>query len=887
MSPVLYRFGRLLLRAYPADFRRRFGHEMAHHFVTRSREIRYRDGVVSAVRFWIKSTFDAARAAALERRDERRMRQPKPAGKGPGSDLGQDIRFAFRTLQRSPGFTVVALLTLALGIGGTTAMFSVLDSALLQPLPFSQPDRLIMGRATFDGNVNPWVAFPDYMDYRDQAKSIESLAAFTLFTDKATITGSGEPEEAEFGFATPNLFSTLGVRPILGRTFTIQELTPDGSAQVVLSHEFWQRWYGGDRDVVGKTLVFDGIGATVMGVMPAGFRVMNDVDMWVPPWPGNSDPVTRRYHNWLLVGRLAEGFTLEGARAEVDLISTQLQDAYPDSNQGKALQVDGLQDAMVEGYSRSLFLLMGAIGLVLLIACSNVASLLMARASSRTSEMAIRSSLGAGRGRLARQLLVECMVLALGAGVLGILLAVWLQDLILGLIPMETLDIRSVGLSPTMLASGLVLSLATVLLFGAFPSLVAARANPAEDLKDGTRTSGGRGGIRLRSLLVVSQVAVSLVLLVGSGLLLKSFAQLRGVDMGFRVENVFTVAVSLPTERYPDQSVRQPFFEGLREAVAGLPGVEAVGLIDRLPILQPAGNVAIWAPERPPATNRDAPWADQRIVFPGYFEAMEIPVLQGRDFNATDDPESTPVIILSRSTVEAVFPEEEALGRQVAVDVGGDEPGMFQVVGVVEDHRNSSVQSRARPAMFFPYPQRAANTMRLTVVSGNDPSTLYRPIQERVWEEDGNLVLSDPMTMEEAVAQSIGSVRAVTVVLGVFAAVAMGLAALGLYGVLAFMVSKQAREIGIRVAMGASGGRVLRLVLSRGLLLVLGGSVLGIGGALGAAGYVEDLLFRTDPRDPVTYAGVTAVFLVVALGACLIPGWRALKVDPVQAFRTE
>lgn len=451
---------------------------------------------------------------------------------------------------------------------------------------------------------------------------------------------------------------------------------------------------------------------------------------------------------------------------------------------------------------------------------------------------------------------------------------------------MDYLDLRGVGMSPTMLGVGLVLSLATVLLFGTFPSLAAARANTAEDLKEGSRTSGGRGGARFRSMLVVFQVAVSLVLLMGSGLLLRSFAKLRSVDPGYRVEGVFTAAVTLPDQRYPDGALRLQFFEGLRESVEALPGVQAVGMVNRLPILQAGGNVAIWAPERPPETNRDAPWADRRIIFPTYFEVMGIPIVMGRNFQSSDDAEAPPVIILSRATAEAVFPDENALGRMVGVDEGS-EPGFYEVVGVVEDHRNASLQSRARPAMFFPYAQQAAQTMRLTVTTAGDPMDLFRPIQERVWEQDRELVLGEPQSMEQVVSGSIGSTRAIAVVLAVFAAVALGLAALGLYGVLAYLVSRQAREIGIRMALGASGGRVLRLVLSRGMILVVVGAILGMAGALGGARFMEGLLYQTDPTDPFTYGIVTLFFLLVALGACLLPGWRAVKVNPVEAFRAE
>jgi putative ABC transport system permease protein len=744
-----------------------------------------------------------------------------------------------------------------------------------------------MGRATMGGNVNPWVSFPDYMDYRDQAESLASLATIGGGAGSVTVTGTDEPEQANITFVTRNLFETLGVAPILGGTFSIEELPQNGPGEVVISHSFWQSWFGGDPDVVGRTLTVDGSSTTVVGVMPPGFRFMYDVDLWSPPWPGNSRPITRRYHNWLLVGRLAPGATLEEARAEVDVISVQLQEAYPDSNRRKALQLDGLQTAMVEGYRQSILILVGSIVLVLLIACSNVASLLMARGSARVSELAVRSAMGAGRFRLTRQLLVECLILALTSGVAGVLLAMWLQDLILGFVSLNLLGIEELGVSFTMLGIALALSVGTVLLFGVYPSFSAARANPAADLKEGSRGSTAGGGVRFRSGLVVLQVALSLVLLVGSGLLLKSFARLSGVDPGFRVENLLTARLDLPADRYANAEDRIVFFKSLEESILGLPGVESVGFSTHLPILQTAGNVAIWAPDRPPETNNDAPWADRRIILPDYFETMEIPLVDGRFFDDTDDAGAPPVIILSRTTADLVYPEAPSVGRDVAVDVGADEPGIFRVVGVVEDHQTSSLAGNVRPAMFFPHAQLATGSLSLAVATGVAPTSLIRPIQERIWDMNRDIILSGPQTMEEAIANSVAGRRSVTTILSLFTAVAMGLAALGLYGVLAFLVAQKVHEIGIRVALGASRGAVMRLVMSKGMLLVAGGLVLGIVGALASARLVDGMLFQTTTTDPGTYTVVTAAFVLVALVACFVPARRAIRVDPVDAFRSE
>ncbi|UCC72956.1 MAG: ABC transporter permease [Gemmatimonadota bacterium] len=815
------------------------------------------------------------------------MRKTAGYGASRVTDLRLDLRYGIRALRRTPGFTLVALITLALGIGATTAMFSVLDTALRRSLPFPEADRLVLGRATFSGRVNPWASFPDYMDYRDQSESLASLATIGGGSFLVTITGTGEPEQARITNVTNNLFSTLGVVPHLGGTFTIEERPEAGGGEVVISYGFWQRWFGGSPDVLGRSLSVDGNSMTVVGVMPAGFRFLYDSDLWVPPWPGNSDPITRRYHNWLLVGRLAPGVSLSAARSEIDVISAQLEEAYPESNRRKALQLDYLHVAMVEGYRQSLLVLAGAIVLVLLIACGNVANLFLARGSTRSSELAVRAALGATQSRITRQLLAECTILALVAGSLGIVLAIWFQGLVLGFVSMDLLGIEKLGLSSTMLGIALLLSLITVLIFGVFPSLAAARTDPAEQLKQGSRRVTSGSGTRFRSGLVILQVALSLVLLVGSGLLIRSFARLRGVDPGFRMENLLTATVSLPADDYQEENLRVQFFQNLRDRIEALPGVETVGMITRLPILQTAGNVAIWAPERPPETNNDAPWADRRIVLPGYFATMGIPLVEGRVIQASDVAASTPVIVLSRTTAQTVFPESGALGRQVAVDMGRDEPDLFQVVGIVEDHQLSSLAGATRPAMFFPYAQRPARTMRLAVGTATDPKNLIRPIQERIWELDRDIVLSDAQTMEEAVSNSVADTRSVTTVLGMFATVALALAALGLYGVLAFFVTQRFHEIGIRVALGASAGSVLRLVISRGMILVGVGLVLGTAGAIAATRLVEGMLFQINPTDPVTFVGVTGFFLMVALGACVLPAWRALRVDPLEALRVE
>lgn len=805
---------------------------------------------------------------------------------GIGSDLQLDVRYALRALARSPGFTSAVLVTLALGVGATTAIFSVLDVALRRDLPFPEPNELVMGRATFNGHVNPWASFPDYLDYRDQVASLGSLATIGGGAGRVTVTGADEPVQASAVTVSRNLFETLGVRAQLGGSFSFEEAPSGGGGEVVVSDGFWRRWFGGAPDVVGRTLRVDGGALTVVGVMPAGFRFLYDADLWLPPWPGNHDPGTRQFHNWLLVGRLAPGATLEQARSEVDVVSARLQDAYPDTNRNKALQLDALHGAMAEGYRQNLLLLAAAIVLVLLVACGNVANLLMARASVRTSELSVRAALGAGRGRLARQLLVEAVMLAAGAGALGVAVGAALQSVILRYASMDLLGITGAGLSPTMLVTALGLSAATLVLFGAYPSWSASRVDPAGELRAAGRHAGSRRGARFRSGLVVLQMAVSTVLLVCAGLLIQSLGRLRGVELGYRVENLLTARLALPRDRYPDPESGARLYGDLRESVKGIPGVESVAFVSRLPLTNPGGNYSAWNVDAPPQPGEQPRWVDRRTVLPGYFETMDIPLVQGRAFSESDRAGSPTVAVLSRTGADVLFPDQDPLGRRVAMDLGAEDPTIAEIVGVVEDHRTFSVSTDARPTMFFPYAQLPEGRMAMVVAAAH-PLELARPVQQRVWELDRNLLLSDVRTMEDIVTGSIAGTRSLTTMLGVFALVAIALAALGLYAVLAFFVSRRVHEIGVRVALGASAASVFRLVVTRGLVLASAGAIIGGLGSIWAVRLVQSMLFETSVADPAAFAGVSAFFLLVSVAACMLPAWRALRVEPAEAFRAD
>jgi putative ABC transport system permease protein len=745
---------------------------------------------------------------------------------------------------------------------------------------------LVLGRTQWPGGSIGWtVSAPDYYDVRDQSRSFASLEALTPFTRDFTVTGGGEPERVSGAWVSPGLFRALGVAPLVGREFRDEEGEPGGERVVMLSHDFWQRRYGGDPGIVGSAITVEGAPMTVVGVMPAGFEFVVNVDAWAPMVRGEAFSTARQFHNWLLVGRLRSGVTLAEAQSEVDVIMQRLADTYPESNRDKGLVLTEMQEAFAEFFRSTLLMLMGAIVLVLLIACGNVASLLLARGSGRRTEMAMRSALGAAGGRLVRQLLTESAVLGLAAGVLGTVVAVSLQRTLVASTPLTRMGLRAAGLQPEVLLFAVALSVVTVLVFGLVPALSAGRVDPAEDLKAGARSVASGGRARFRNGLVVAQVALSVVLLVGAGLLMRSFVRLRGVDPGFDSENVLTADIGLPRGKYDNDERRRLFFRELQERVGATPGVVSVGFISRLPIRDPGGNIAAWDPANPPADASEWRLAYARMVMPGYFEAMSVPLREGRDVRASDAGGPS-VMVISETMARTIFPDRSPLGRQVAIDTG-DEPARFEVIGVVGDVQVSNLSDDISMVMYIPYSQWSEATMRMAVRTAGDPRSIMEVLRSILHEMDPDIPLAGVATMDEVLSRSVSFQRTVMRALGLFAGVALFLAALGLYGVLAYYVAERNREIGIRMAMGATGRDVLRMVLGRGFVLVTIGLVVGIGGAIGTGRLLRTLLFQVEASDPVTLISISVFFLLVALLACLIPAWRAWRIDPVVAFRSE
>jgi len=800
----------------------------------------------------------------------------------------EDLRYACRRMLSQPGFTTVAVLILAVGIGVTTAMSSTIKAALLSRLPFDEPDRLVMGRATFDGNVNPWVSGYDYYDYEEQSRSFESLSALFGFGNRVTVAGGAEPARIAGGFVTWDLFHTLRVKPAVGRLFGTEEGAAGRSNVVMISYGYWQRRFGGSPDVVGSKIIVNGNPLTIIGVMPAGFHFLDNLDIWRLTYYNGPGAEARRWHNLLLVGRLKPGVTIQQAQSEMDLISRRLQEQYPETNKGKALLVTGLHDTMVEDVRTSLLMLMAAVCLVLLLACGNVAGLLLAQGQSRLRELAIRSAMGASRRRLVCQLLTESTLIALVAGLVGVGFAVVFQGLLMRLLPIGRLGIARPGIDAPVLLFTLLVSIACGLLFGVVPALRSTIVEPSQELRAGIRSTTARTTSVLRNGLVVLQVAISVVLLVAAGLLIRSLSNQMKVDLGFNPAHVLTAGVLLPENDYPEDERRIAFFTSLLDEVQALPGLVSAGLIDRIPIRHPSGNIYVYPADQPPRERQGADMsrsADFRCVLPGYLKTIGIPLLAGRDIAETDVQGSPRVMIISESMARLYFPNQDPLGQRLIVDMG--EMVAHEVVGVAANARLSEITSQPFHAMYMSYRQVPRSSMWIVVRAAGDPTVLVRPIREILRAKDQSLPLAEPATMESILDEALADFRIITVLLGVFSSIAILLALVGLYGALAYYVSQRYQEIGIRMALGAGRRQVASMILSRGMGMVAAGLVLGLFGSFSATRVLQQLLFGVQPTDPTSFIAAAVSFVLVALVACLLPAWRATRVDPVIIMQAE
>jgi putative ABC transport system permease protein len=808
-------------------------------------------------------------------------------------DLGHDLRYGVRMLRKNPGFTAVAVVALALGIGANSAIFSVVNTVLLRPLPYHEPERLVMvwEDDTKHGYPNDTPAAANYVDWRDQNTVFEGMAA--MADQSFNLTGSGEPERIDGKRVNANLFGLLGVAPLHGRALAAEEDRPGANKVVILSHALWQRRFGSDAGVVGRTLTLNGEGHTVVGVMPADFQFPDrEAELWVPIALTQQEAANRGRHYLEVVARLKRGVSLEQARAEMSTIAARLQQQYPEQNTDLGASVEPLHEHLVGDIRPALLVLLGAVGFVLLVACANVANLLLARAAVRQKETALRTALGASRLRLVRQFLTESVLLAALGGAVGLLLSVWGVRLLKSFIPENISQVKAIAVDGRVLGFTILVTLLTGLVFGLAPAAQASRFNLNETLKEGGRdAAAARGGNRVRGLLIIAEVAVSLVLLAGAGLLINSFLRLRGVDPGFRTDNLLTMSVVLPQQKYPDSARRAAFYSDMIGRVEALPGVRSAAVTNWIPLVMQGDSIGVTIEGQPvPVPGQGKlPVIVTRVVSPHYFGTMGIQLLEGRGFEEGKDRADSPcVVVVGESVARKYWPGESPLGKRIAPGRPQTPDDWCQVVGVAHDVRQRELASEPNPLMYLTYAQAGFFAPRYLVVkTEGDPLALAGTVRKTVWEVDGDQPVSNVSTMEGVLSESIARQRFSTLLFGIFAGVALVLAAVGIYGVMSYSMAQRTREIGIRMALGAQRRDVLKLAVGQGLRLVAVGVAVGLAGALALSRVMTSLLYGVSATDPATLATISLVLVAVALLASYIPARRATKVDPLIALRYE
>lgn len=800
----------------------------------------------------------------------------------------RDLRHGFRLLAANPTFTAIAVAALALGIGANTAIFSVVNSVLLRPLPYRDPASLAMVWEKSPRNDRNVVSPADYMDWKSQNRVFSEMTIVMDFW-RANLTGVGEPEQILQGAVSANFFRMIGVQPALGRSFVDGEDTKGRDHVAVLSHALWQRRFGADPAILGKTVVLDGVPHEVIGVLPAAFRWNSRAtEVWVPYSLNPAQDYRATSGRYLSVlARLKPGVTLQQAQSELSTIARRLEEQYPAFNKNWGVNVVPLHEQAAGGMRKILVLLTAAVGFVLLIACVNVANLLLARAAARQREIAVRVALGAGRWQLMRQLLTESLLLAVLGGSLGLLLAWWGTDALVALAPKSLPRLSEVGVDWRVFGFTALMAVATGVLFGLVPAIVASKPNLNDALKESGRgTSGDLRRHRLRSLLVVGEVALALVLLIGAGLMIRSFQKLQAVDPGFNAEKLLTMRVSLPHSRYEKNPQVVGFFRDALARIEALPGVQSAGAINYLPLTGRASATDFEIVGRPKPGPGEAPVTDVRVADPNFFRAMGIPLLRGRTFTAHDTAESSPVLIINEELARTVFPGEDPIGKKLIIGWGPKSPE-DEIVGVVGNLKHYGLDSKPGPTIYWSHARMPYDSMTLVARTASDPNALAAAAIREIHAIDPDQPVSDVQPMEAVVFASVSESRFNVLLLAIFASLALMLAAVGIYGVMAYNVSQRTHEIGIRVALGARTGDVMSLIVGQGLLLTIAGIAIGVAGALGLTRLMASLLFGVTATDPATYAGVSLLLAIVALAATYIPARRAMKVDPIVALRCE
>ena len=803
----------------------------------------------------------------------------------------QELRYGARRLKLSPAFTAVVVLTLALGIGANTAIFSVVNAVLLKPLPYREPDRLVTIEHFYPSldNLEAPVSGFGFNEYREKLTSFESMAVQSGWG--ANLTGMGDPERLQASRVTGDYFSTLGASAARGRTIVAGEDAEGKERVVVLSDALWHRLFAADPAAVGKTLQLNGNNYDIIGVMPPSFRdfFSPGAELWVPLALTASQRTGG--NEWLsLTARLKPGVSVEAAQAELTLFGEQLKQTYADRwPPSWTLKMTTLNDRATGRIRPALLMLLGAVGFVLLIACANVANLLLARGASRQKEVAIRTALGASRWHLVRQLLAESVLLALIGGVLGLLLA-WIGVRTLAASSLASLVAADrVAIDGAVLAFTLGLSVITGLMFGLVPAVQISMSRFHDTLKEGGRSvSADRGSGAVRRLLVVAEVALALMLLVGAGLLIKSFSRILGVSPGFEAENVLTANVSLPGARYPNEAASLAFWDQLLPRVRAIPGVQAAGMVSTLPFGGGWATTSFNVEGFTPNPGEQGPWGDFRVASPGYAEALRIPLKRGRFINDQDIPGSERVVVVDDEMVRRYWPSTDPIGKRIFFDPDPGQPTeYYTVVGVVGHTKQEALDAEDRVQLYFPHRHGPQGFMSLAIRTSVPPETIVSALKQAVQSIDKDQPLSRVRTMEDLLAQSVGQRRLSMLLMGVFAAVALALASIGIYGVMSYSVTQRTHELGIRMALGAARANVLGMVVRQGMTLVVIGLAIGIAGGFAMTRFLESQLFGVDPTDPATFTVVALVLASVALAATLVPAMRATRVDPLVALRPD
>jgi putative ABC transport system permease protein len=802
-----------------------------------------------------------------------------------------DIRYGLRGLLKRPAFTAIALLTLALGIGVNSAIFSAVDSILLRPLPLKDPGRLVsVWEQTLSIGIHQnQAAAANFYDLQNQNQSFEQIGAFG--PDDVNLTGDGEPERLDGQVVTANVFSILGVAPALGRTFAPTEDQLGQSHVVVLSDALWRRRFNADHSIINRAITLNGESFTVVGVMPRGFFFPErEIELWTP-WAMDPEQKAGRGDHYLrLVARLKQGTTIERANADLASIAQRLSAEYPRTNEGLGFIAHSLHEDYVGNLRLPILILFAAVGLVLLIACANVANLLLAQATTRRKEIAIRIALGARRWTIVRQLLIESLLLAAGGGLLGVLGAFWSVEALAKLLPESLSKLQDVSIDSRVLLFTLAASVLTAVIFGGVPALLASRTKPGTTLNDVARDmAGGTSGRHVRRVLVVSEVALAVVLLVSAGLLIRSFQLLRHVDTGFTTENALTMRMVLPFPKYAQAEARRAFYDETLQKIEALPGVESAGMITFLPLSFNGMNFSFAVEGQPSASDIKLPFALFRVVSPDYFRAMGIPLRRGRFFDSRDSADAQPAVLVNRRLAEQYWPGEDAIGKRIKIGPVDSPNAWLTVVGVVSDTRQTGLYEQ-KLEFYVPYAQERRSFMAprdLVVRTKSDPALIAAAVRRAVWSVDKDQPVSNVRTLDQVFSAAISQERFQALMLGLFAALALLLACVGLYGVISYAVVLRTHEIGVRMALGAQPVDVLRLVIRQGMTLTLAGLIVGIVAGTFVTRVLTDMLFGVTPRDPLTFAGVPVLLLLVALLACYIPARRATRIDPLSALRAE